>query len=155
CNASHEPIGAALASGELDGNTFSTDVWGDWETFRFVDIVELELGKIYAVLIKSPLSNNTNYAEWILNTNAGYLGGRSGYSDDNGATWQFNPVLYDNHFIIHSHMMPRARQFSIRTGNDVSDTPTVGAANYTAIFHCSQKGEAFAPYLTIKYRLPA
>jgi len=153
-DANHHPTGLVLASGELDGKTFSTATWGDYEAFLLGAGCQVYKGIEYGIVLRSPLSNATNYAEWIVTTVGGYPAGVVVYSLDGGGTWQDDYLAYDLIFVEYNHLLPKPRQLTLRTINDVQNVATPPLGNYYATYHAAQKGVDYAPFLTIKYKPP-
>lgn len=153
-DTNHHPTGAALATGETDGNTLSTATWGDWRAILLGSGCAVQQGVEYAIVLRSPLSNAANYAEWLVTTAGGYPEGAVYYSLNSGTAWQDDYVAYELNFVEYNHLLKAARRLTLRISADVTNSAPPPGADYKAYFHSPQKGEDYAPFLYIKYKPP-
>jgi len=85
-DAEGKPTGMDLASGTIDGNTFTEDSLGAWYDIGLGSGTILSSGVKYAIVLGNSASG---WARWKVNTNSDYGGGTSSTSFDSGNTWVF------------------------------------------------------------------
>lgn len=146
-----EPVGPVLATGEFDCGFISNAIWGEWITFRLYPTIQLQKNKLYTFVLRSPLSNATNYCQLTLATAGLYVGGRSGYSLDGGSTWDYNPVNYDYYFIEYNHLNYGLAKFRIVPTPDVSGAEPPPAFSAKSTFNAAQDTPHRQPLLYIDY----
>ena len=79
-----KPYGLDIASGTLDGATFSTS----YLTIEFeVDEGDIEGGESYAVVVRALAGDATNYVLWQKDTGGGLASSVGLHSTDGGVTW--------------------------------------------------------------------
>ncbi len=81
-----KPTGADLASGTIDGNTFTTDSSGVWYDIDLGSGTILYSGVKYAIVLGNSASG---WARWRVAVPSSYEGGTSLTSLDSGNTWVF------------------------------------------------------------------
>jgi len=153
-NPAGEPTGPPLAEGETDGSTLSTAIWGDWRAILLGDGFSATKGTKYALVLSSPLSTASHYPAAMTTSIGGYPAGEFLFSTDAGINWNDAYIAHDMHFVEYNHLLKGARQIALRTTSDVGNTaPPPG--HYSNIqFYTPQKGDDYAPFLTIKYKPP-
>lgn len=98
------PTGADLASGTIDGDTFTTGSEGEWyevsfDTWATGDRLSLAYNTTYAIVVRVIGGNAANYSGWRADLSGSYTGGYGCRSIDSGATWfslpsvNANPIL--------------------------------------------------------------
>lgn len=85
-DAEGKPTGTDLASGTIDGNTFTTDSSGAWYDIDLGNGTILYSGIKYAIVLGNSASG---WARWRVAVPSSYEGGTSLTSFDSGNTWGF------------------------------------------------------------------
>lgn len=80
------PTGNDLTSGTTDGNTITTSVFGALIEFDLTPY-SLEASTEYAIVVRVPDGDGSNYLNWRRDTTGTYAGGGSGTSTDSGGSW--------------------------------------------------------------------
>jgi len=81
------PSGADLSSGTIDGDTLSTSGY-EWVSIPQTSYPSLTAGTKYAIVIKAPLGDYSNYVAVAGDSSSPtYTGGNYCYSSDSGANW--------------------------------------------------------------------
>uniref|UniRef100_A0A6M3JAJ7 Uncharacterized protein n=1 Tax=viral metagenome TaxID=1070528 RepID=A0A6M3JAJ7_9ZZZZ len=82
-DGSSHPTGADLCSGTTDGNAVS-----GWTTITFTSGVVLQSGTKYAIVVRAPSGDGSNYLWWWSDdTSPTYAGGAFEISTDSGSSW--------------------------------------------------------------------
>ena len=85
-DAEGKPSGTDLASGTIDGNTFTADSAGAWYDIDLGNGTILSSGVKYAIVLGN---NASGWARWRVAVPSSYEGGTSLTSFDSGNTWAF------------------------------------------------------------------
>jgi len=59
------PTGTDLASQSIDGDNFTTDTDGEWETFAFSGTYNLNANTTYAIVVRAITGDVNNYIRWL------------------------------------------------------------------------------------------
>ena len=87
-DGSNQPTGADLCSGTTDGDTLPTASPYEWRTITFTTPYTLAANTKYAIVVRAPGGDVTNYGRWRGdNSSPSYTGGQLEYSADGGSTW--------------------------------------------------------------------
>lgn len=82
------PTGEDLCSGTIDGNTL---VWGEdgeeWYEITLGDGYDLSADTKYAIVVRAPDGDASNYVSWAAKCAGGYANGNAENSGDDGTTW--------------------------------------------------------------------
>ena len=86
-DGSGHPTGSDLTSGTIDGNTLTTAPWGLWYEIA-LSPYDLTSGTKYAIVVRAPSGNLTDYLRWSYDDSAPtYAGGNFEASSDSGTNW--------------------------------------------------------------------
>lgn len=87
-DGSGHPAGSDLTSGTINGNTLTTTP--GWYEIALTSY-NLTSGTKYAIVVRAPSGNLTNYLRWGFDQSSPtYAGGNYEYSGDSGSTWTSN-----------------------------------------------------------------
>jgi len=87
-DADGKPTGADLCSGITDGDTLTTDPSGEWREITLGDGYNLDADVRYAIVVRAPSSNPSNYFRWRMDTTSpSYADGSYSASKNSGSTW--------------------------------------------------------------------
>jgi len=97
------PVGADLAVATTDGNAVTTDAAGEWITLTWESVYPLEVGTVYALVMRVASGDSDNRITWILGTTTEfedpYAGGQFCRSTDSGSSWSaYGPSTQDGLF---------------------------------------------------------
>jgi len=154
CDADHKPTGPPLSQSQGVYNITDTSTWGIWYDFHFEIPYYLSAEVEYAIVLYSPGATASNYARATGTTGEKYKRGLAGYSSDGGTTWILLPTGYDCYFIITTHTQADVRSLCLVWSGDYSDTPPPAGYLNQLLWYHPQKGQAYAPRLTITYHTP-
>lgn len=79
------PVGSDLTSGTMDGNSLIADTAGKWYEIQFTPYSLTPTQ--YAIVVRAPDGNVTNYIKWRYNASNAYKGGSYCESSDSGTHW--------------------------------------------------------------------
>jgi len=153
-DASHFPTGAALCSGTFDGNTLTTSTPGAWYEITLGAGADLSEGVEYTVEIKATGGDATNLIKLRGNSAGVYLGGGAAYTLNSGGSWTAQ-TGYDIYFIEYDTGLASTKgtMLCLRNTSDVANTEPPSGYDARCDFHSGQKGDLYAPKLTITYHL--
>lgn len=90
-DGSGHPTGDDLCSGNIDGNSLTTDTSGEWYQIDFGDGAELEVNTLYAIVCHIVGGNVSNRVCWRRDSTGVYPGGEMVYSINGGVDWTSYP----------------------------------------------------------------
>lgn len=80
------PTGPDLTSGTTDGDTLTTSPAGGWREIALTSY-NLTGGTKYAIVLRAPGGDGSNYVDWRYDSTGGYAGGNFEHSLNSGTTW--------------------------------------------------------------------
>lgn len=153
-DASHFPTGPVLCSGIFDGDTLTTVSPGKWYEITLGAGADLNEGVEYTAELKATTGGVADLVKLRGNSAGVYLGGGASYTLNSGVTWT-PQAGYDIYFIEYDTDLASTRgtMLCLRNGADVANTEPPPAYDARCDFHSGQKGDLYAPKLTITYHL--
>lgn len=153
-DASHFPTGPVLCSGTFNGNTLTTVTPGAWYEITLGAGADLSEGVEYTIEIKATDGDASKLIKLRGNSVGLYLGGQAAYTLNSGGSWTAQ-VGYDIYFIEYNTDLASTRgtMLCLRDIWDVTNTEPPPAYDGRCDFHSGQKGDYYAPKITIDYHL--
>jgi len=83
-----KPVGADLCSGTILGTDLTDNTNGDWYEISFGDGFDLDIGAVYAIIVRAPSGDASNKVSWRADiTDPTFTGGTFVSSSDSGVDW--------------------------------------------------------------------
>lgn len=83
-----KPTGGDLCSGEIDADTLTTNTDGEWYEISLGDGFDLDIGDVYAIVIRAVDGDASNKVSWRADESAPtYSEGKYCSSSDSGGSW--------------------------------------------------------------------
>ncbi|HUU63138.1 MAG TPA: hypothetical protein VMX96_04365 [Dehalococcoidia bacterium] len=136
-----KPTGVDLCSGTIDGNGFTTDTAGVLYEITLGAGTALAASTKYAILIKAPSGDTSNYVQGLGAGGNPYAGGQLCGSSDNGVNWTIY-ADYDKNFEDWGTTTQTIAPTSIASA-EAFGTPTVAPGPVTVSPPSIASGEAF------------
>jgi hypothetical protein len=112
------PTGADLVSVSMSAADLVTDT-PTWEYFEFASSYSLSASTTYAIVVRAPSGDSSNYVNWRFDSTGSYSGGRYAESTNSGVDWTGNSS-WDFMFETHEAASITKVETVIRCGWEIS-----------------------------------